>query len=625
MAIGLVVIAAGLAAAQARTYLVITPILEYSVRSVHVSGRVRKIENLPQGIRIVLENPTLTGPAVVGRPMKAIPKRIRITVRGTAALRPGDVVSVRASFRPPPRPAAPNAFDFGRLAFFQGFGAVGYATGPVQVLSNGSEGIVDQFANWISTQRLNISSGVLEAVPDERRAVAVALLIGDRGAIPERVLVDMRDSGLAHLLAISGLHVGLFAGLLLAISRNLLALAIPLALRFPVKKWAAVFSLIGAFGYLLMTGATIPTQRAFLMITLGLLAIVFDRTPISMTVVAWAAIGLLLVSPESLFSAGFQMSFAAVVALISTYEVLGANIRRFRSRTGAWRRSALYMAGVLLTTLIASLATAPFAEFHFNRIAIYGLAANLVAVPIMALWIMPWALVTYLLFPTDWYELALTPMIWGIGIVLEVAQAVASWPGAVRLAPAMPVTYLVVTALGGLWRCIWTTRMRLLGLGGLAAGLVITMFADGPDILVSERGNMHAVRLEEGHYAISSRKPSFVRDSWLRRLAVADPMPWPAASTDANARARCDLLGCRFNLKGWHLAISADPRSHPEDCTNAEILISSTPVRINCPTPEVIVDRFDLWRDGAHAIYVNEERMRVDTVRQYRGKRLWSR
>ena len=254
---------------------------------------------------------------------------------------------------------------------------MGYSTGAIRVLSNGSEGIVDHIANWISVQRLKASDKVLEAIPDERGAVAVALLIGDRGAIPERVLQAMRESGLAHLLAISGLHVGLFAGLLFAISRNLLALAVPLALRFPVKKWAAVFSLIGAFGYLLMTGATIPTQRAFLMITLGFLAIVFDRTPLSMTVVAWAAIGLLLTSPESLLSAGFQMSFSAVVALISMYELLAAIIRRFRSRTGVWRRGALYVTGVLLTTLIASLATAPFAAFHFNRIAVYGLAANL--------------------------------------------------------------------------------------------------------------------------------------------------------------------------------------------------------------------------------------------------------
>ena len=434
----------------------------------------------------------------------------------------------------------------------------------------------------------------------------------------------MRDSGLAHLLAISGLHVGLFAGLLFAISRNLLALAVPLALRFPVKKWAAVFSLIGAFGYLLMTGATIPTQRAFLMITLGFLAIVFDRTPLSMTVVAWAAIGLLLTSPESLLSAGFQMSFSAVVALISMYELLAAIIRRFRSRTGVWRRGALYVTGVLLTTLIASLATAPFAAFHFNRIAVYGLAANLVAVPIMALWIMPWALVTYLFFPTEWYDWALTPMIWGIGVVLEVAQSVASWPGAVRLVPAMPVTFLAVMALGGLWLCIWTTKLRLLGLGGLAAGLVITMFADRPDILVGERGNLYAVRLEGDHYAISSQKSGFVRDSWVRRLALVNPLPWPADSTDSKVPARCDLLGCQFELKGQHVAISADPRAHPEDCRIAEIHISSNPVRIPCPKPRVVIDRFDLWRNGAHAIYVNGDSVRVDTVRQYRGNRPWS-
>ena len=364
IAICLVAIAAGFAAGQARTYLVSAPILKQSLRSVHVSGRVRKIENHARGFRIVLEDPTFAGPAMIDRPTSTMPKRIRMTVRGSSGLQPGDVISTRASLRPPPRPAAPNAFDFGRMAFFQGFGAVGYATGRTQVLSSGSEGFIDQIASWISSQRLKVSDRVLETAPDVRGTVAVALLIGDRGAIPERILVAMRDSGLAHLLAISGLHVGLFTGLLFAVSRNLFALAVPLASRFPVKKWAAVFSLAGAFAYLLMTGSTIPTQRAFMMITLGLLAIVFDRIAISMTVVAWAAFCLLLTSPESLLSAGFHMSFAAVVALIGIYEVLGSTIRRFRSHAGTWRRGVLYVAGVLLTTLIASLATAPFAAFQ---------------------------------------------------------------------------------------------------------------------------------------------------------------------------------------------------------------------------------------------------------------------
>ena len=165
-----------------------------------------------------------------------MPERIRITVHGVVGLRPGDAISVRVSLRPPPRPAAPNAFDFGRMAFFRGLGAVGYSTGAIRVLSNGSEGIVDHIANWISVQRLKASDKVLEAIPDERGAVAVALLIGDRGAIPERVLQAMRDSGLAHLLAISGLHVGLFAGLLFAIFAKSTRLGSSIGVAVPYQK-----------------------------------------------------------------------------------------------------------------------------------------------------------------------------------------------------------------------------------------------------------------------------------------------------------------------------------------------------------------------------------------------------
>ena len=202
----------------------------------------------------------------------------------------------------------------------------------------------------------------------------------------------MRDSGLAHLLAISGLHVGLIAGWLFFVLRFLLALVPALALRAPIKKWAAATALIGAFGYLLLTGGTVPTQRAFLMLGLVMLAVMLDRVAISFRLLAWAAVAVLLWAPESLLSVSFQMSFAAVVGLIAIYEGLGPVMVRWRSNRGLGKRLWLYLGAVLLTTLVASLATSPYALFHFNRVAMYGLAGNLLAVPLTALWVMPCAL-----------------------------------------------------------------------------------------------------------------------------------------------------------------------------------------------------------------------------------------
>lgn len=616
---GIALLVAGFALAQLRTHRVGASVLAEPIRSARIVGRVVSMETRARGVRVVLDDL-----AIDGRPGRATPERARVTVQGAGGFRPGDRVSMRAALNPPPGPALPGAFDFGRQAFFQGFGAVGFSMSRVRVLSPAPAGFLRDVGHRISALRMGLGRAVLGEAPDASRAVAVALLTGDRGSIPERSLADMRDSGLAHLLAISGLHVGLFAGLLFAVARGALALAAPVALRFPIKKWAAMFSLAGAFAYLLMTGGTVPTQRAFLMIAIGLLAVVFERVALSMFVVAWAAACILVVAPESLLAAGFQMSFAAVVALISAYETMARRIRGFRSRGRVWRRVGLYMGGVVLTTLIAGLATAPFAAFHFNRVATFGLASNFLAVPVMALWIMPWAVVTYLLVPFGWQELSLAPMLWGIGLVLDIARSVASWPGAVHLVPALPPAFLALTALGGLWLCVWTTRLRLFGVLGLAAALSTGWLVDVPDVLVDERGRRFAVRLDDDRVAVSSTRTGFVRESWLRRLAVAEAAPWPKPGARAASDGRCDALGCLFRLKGRVVAFSTDPRAHPEDCETADVLVSSWPVRVPCRAPRVVIDRFDLWRRGAHAVYLDGGAVRVDAVGRRRGRRPWS-
>lgn len=333
---------------------------------------------------------------------------------------------------------------------------------------------------------------------------------------------------------------------------------------------------------------------------------------------------ILLITPESLMTAGFQMSFAAVVALISAYKAMGPRLGQLRSRGGWGRRVCLYCGGVLLTTLIAGTATSPFAAFHFNRVATYGLAAKLFAVPVMALWIMPWGLATYFMLPFGWQNLGLVPMTAGIGFVLDVSERVASWPGAVRLIPTMPNAVLILVTLGGLWLCIWTTRLHLLGVGAVAMGLLIGSVADPPDILINERGNLHAVRMNADEIVVSSDRPGFVRDSWLRRYGVSISRSWKALLLDTNAPLRCDSLGCQISLKGRRIAISKDPRAHEDDCNSVDILLSSVPVRIDCTSPDVVIDRFGLWREGTDAIYLKMGGVRVDTVQQYRGSRPWS-
>ena len=547
LAIGVVV--AGFTLAQIRTAIVTAPVLAYRLGPTSVGGRIVGLETLPDGARLTLDHPR-----IVALTHGETPERVRLRLRGNQpALQPGDWVQVRAVLSPPPSPSAPGAFDFQRQSFFESLGAVGFTMSPVEVIARADESQVWNFGLWLANLRLAVAERVRDHLSGATGAVVVALLTGERGTIPETTMTAIRQSGLAHLLAISGLHIGLLAGLIFISIRGLLALAPPVTLRFPIKKWAALASILGAGGYVLLAGATVPSQRAFLMIGLILLAVLVDRRGLSMRLVAWAALIILIARPESLLGASFQLSFAAVVALVATYELV-SELRPFgREPPTISGRALRYVGGVALTTLVAGLATAPLAAFHFNSFADYGLVANLVAVPVTALWIMPWALLALLLMPLGLAGLALTPMGWGVDVVISVAEKVASWPGAVTLLPTMPTWGLVSIVLGGAWLCLWRGRWRLWGLVGISVGMATLLFVETPDVLIDGRGKLLAVRDAKGNLAVSSRRAApFSRDSWLRKGGQeADTTEWPRSGFSHDGRLACDWVGCTSKKRAF--------------------------------------------------------------------------
>jgi len=618
LSIGLAGVVAGFAASQLRSELTAAPVLEKRIRSAIVTGRVVSVQSRGTAERWLIDDLSVSRMAP-----EETPKRIRLTnrVRGVA-LEPGMRIRVRATLMPPPSPAAPGAFDFPRMAWFASLGAVGFTTSRAKIESTDASG----FSIRVSRLRQRIGSRVRASLDGTSGTVAAALMTGDRGAIPEDVLDDMRDSGLAHLLAISGLHVGLVAGLFFFFMRGLLAAIEPVALRYPIKKWAAVGALSAAFGYLLITGATVPTQRAFIMTSIVLVAVLLDRSAISMRVVALAALAILILAPETILSASFQMSFAAVVALVAVYEALGARFSRGRGRGSLRRRILIYGAGVLLTSLVAGLATTPFAVFHFNRFVIYGLAANMFAVPLTALWIMPWAMVAYVLMPFGLEGLALAPMGAGIDAVLWIARTTADWPGAVQLLPALPGWGLAVVTLGGLWLCLWRRTWRYAGLAGILAGGLALATADTPDILIDGDAKQVAVRDQGGGLRVSGRANSFVAETWVRRDGIASAARWPRPSDRRPAEdggVRCDGLGCVTTIDGQIVAIAYTRGALEDDCRSADIVIAFVPVRGPCPSAHLVVDRFDVWRSGAHAIWLSDGEIRVETASHLRGRRPW--
>ncbi len=614
-------LAAGFGVAQWRTALIDAPVITGRIGPTGVTGRIVSVESFPKGLRITLEQARITGLASAGTP-----KRVRLRLRGDQAdLSPGDWVRVRAGLSPPPAPAAPGAFDFQRQSFFRQLGAVGFGLGPAVVIDEGENTGRSAFSIGLAKMRRHITERIFRGLEGNRGAVAAALMTGERKAVPKSLMKAIRDSGLAHLLSISGLHVGLVSGILFFGLRAVLALFPVLALRYPIKKWAAGAAILGALAYALIAGATVPTQRAFLMISLVLAAVLFDRRGLSMRMVAWAAAVILLFSPESLLGASFQLSFAAVTALIAAYEVLRDRDRAHAGKKNWTTRFLFYLAGVAFTTLIAGLATAPFALYNFNRIAAYGLVANLIAVPVTALWTMPWAVVSFMLMPFGLESLGLAPMGWGIGVIIGVAKGVSSWPGAVSLVPAMPVAGLVLISFGGLWLCLWRTKLRLFGVVGLVAGAMTLFMVRPPDILIEGRGKLMAVRTEKGELALSSlRSAKFTRKIWLRRMGLKEAgISWSKKGF-SDKRLSCDGLGCLYRIEGQLIALAARGEALLEDCQAADIVISAVPVRRSCPSAGLVIDRFDLWRNGAYALWFGPGgAVRVESVNGGRGKRPW--
>ena len=616
-------LAAGFAAADWRSDRVSAPVLADSTGPVDISGRVVWVGAGDGPQRYLLDRVTIEGLAPVETPAK-----VRLSVRRTGAdglASPGSWLSALASLRPPPAPAEPSAWDFGRQAWFQRIGAVGFVYGAPEPMA-APEGESSGLLSLLSRVRYWVSSRILAHTSPSAGPFAAALLTGDRSAIEKTALKAMRDAGLAHLLAISGLHVGLVAGFIFFATRGLLALIEPLALRAPIKKWAAACALLGAAAYLLLSGMSVPTQRAFVMVGVVLVAIMLDRASLSMRLIAWAALLVLAIAPESMLGPSFQMSFAATTALIATYEAARSFFARMAARGGLMLRPVVYAAGVTLTSLVAGIATGPFAVYHFNRIADYGLLANLGAVPITGFWIMPWGLVALILMPFGLEGIALAPMGWGIDAVVWIAREVAAQPGAVSLVPAMPAAALLAISVGGLWLCLWRSRWRFLGIVVISGGIVLAGLERRPDILIDGDARVMATRGEDGRLWISTRQRGrFVSDVWLRRDGQAEAPTWLRGGKGVpTAGIRCDTLGCIQRRDGRTIAFVRDPRAFEEDCSRADLVVSVVPAWDLCEGPETVVDRFDLWRGGSHAIWLDGDRARVESVARARGERPWT-
>lgn len=555
---------------------------------------------------------------------------VRVRVRLGKGARPavGDRVRVRAVLRPPPRPVAPGGYDFQRSAYFKQIGAVGFAIGPADIARVKDSGGARR---WVSRARAGFRDQVYGALGDKPNIAGIitALTIGDRSGVVDADRDALRASGLAHLLAISGLHLGLAATAIFFVVRLLLALPHGAALRMPIHKIAAMAAILAAAGYLAMSGAAPPAQRAFVMVVAGMLAVMADRLRSGLWFVAWAAVIVVAVSPDVVAGPSFQLSFAAVTGIIAAYEAAAVRRQRdfepMKSGGGLFRSMGKYVGGIAGASLIATAATAPLALAHFQQAPALGVIANLAAMPLMAFWIMPAAILAALLSPVGLGGIAFQVMGFGVELVLQAAYMVHGWDGGVIHAAASPFWVVGAFMGGGVLICAWRGWTRWLGLIGVGVAVVGLWLAEPPDILVDEQGRIAAVRVGQTLYVTSLRRGAFEQKAWARFVGGADVAGLAAAPITL---ARCDETGCVIAADAAIVAISTAPHGLPDDCAHADFTIAlyraSAARAMGCPNGRPEIDAFDLARKGAHAIWIKGGIIKTVSVSEAQGDRAWS-
>jgi competence protein ComEC len=615
--LGLLAIVAGFSAGCLRGALVAHKPLSFE-RTVTVRGYVEERDATERSDRVVLR---VTG--VAGRNAKDIPERVRIAFRRGTAPAVGTHVETLARLSPPIGPVRPGGYDYARGIYFQGIGATGFSYGKSKAVTAEPPPVSIRVRAAVETMRRSLTDRIRAIVPGETGAIAAALVTGVRDEISADSNEAMRVSGLYHLLSISGLHMALIAGVLFALIRGGLALIPSLALRRPIKKWAAVTALAGCAFYLVLSGAEVATQRSFIMIAIVLGGVLVDRPALTVRTLSVAAIVVLALQPEALLNPSFQMSFAATLALVALYErympllvvppVPGSGgFAHFSERTLRW-----LLLGAA-TSLFAGLATAAYVAFHFQRVAPYSVVANLLAMPLISFVIMPAGLLAVLLMPFGYDTLGWKVMGAGIDGVLKIAQWVATLPSADGRFAAFGAGALLLASAGILLLALPVSKLRFAGVPVLALAFVLAVAAPRPDVLIDASGEVIAVRGADGRLQILGVSGNrFVAESWL--AADADLR---RAGKALEAGFACDARACTAKLAdGTKIAVARQREAFAEDCHGAALVISRFGSNKGCAGSSV--DRATLRSTGALALWRKDGGWIAESARALDADRPW--
>ncbi len=586
---------------QVKAHSVAAPVLKKRTPVVWVEGKVESVQILLSAQKIILSYPTIEGIKPEDTPLK-----VRVRVNGLRTLvKTGDKVRVRAKLMPPSFPAMPGSYPFLRKSWFDQLGGVGFALGRLEIVEKAP---VSAFEHVLEDIRRQITFRYKSLMDRQEASVAAALIVGEQGSIPKKLNQAYKDIGITHILSVSGFHMSLLAGFAFIVFRFLFSLSSWLSLRVNTKKLSIIAALLLTFGYLLISGLALPAVRSFLMLCVGLLAAFLDRRVLSVRNVAFVAFVLLLFYPEALISASFQLSFGAVLILISGFEY--AMKKKWFRRDGSFF-SFLYnlLLGVLLTNFLAGFVTMPYVIYHFNRIPLYGLLGNFLLGGIFSFFVIPLLFIGVVLMPFGW---DLWPVLLagkGLAFLNEAAFFLADFKGAVWDVPAPTTGGILLFTLGFLWVCLFMTKLRWVGVIFMFLGMGTIIFNEKYDVYVSQGGKLAAVRSPEGRLLFSDlRKERFVRSVWLQR-----------EGEDSFFIRKEDVFSSLkpYEIKGLKVAFQK------EDCPGADIAFLLDGPQSGCSAKKVVT-RAESWKKGTFVLKRTPNGYILKSSADSLGNRLWN-
>lgn len=511
--------------------------------------------------------------------------RSRLVTPPTPPLAPGDTIEAKVRLAPVPGPVLPGSFDGQFHAYFAGVGAYGIVTSGFSKTGSGAQfdpgRVVEQL-------RMGIGARIAGELDGASAAIGRAMVVGDQSEITDETREVMAQSGLAHIYSISGLHLSIVAGGVFWLMRWLLAAIPPVANRWSVKKVAAVTGLIAAGGYLLLAGGVgnIPALRSTMMLGLIFGAVLAGRRALTMRNVAIAALAIMVIDPASVFRASFQLSFAAVVALIGIYEMPRSaprGNRNWMARMGGslWAAAA--------TSLIAGTATLLFSAYHFQQTAPLSVVGNVLVLPVVSLIIMPFGVLSVLAMPLGIEKPFVAIMGWGIDRMVDGAVLVAGWSAGLTGNPLLTVWALIIGLAALAWFAFLPTRWRLAG-PLLAVPLVLLFGLDHrPDVLIADTTQAVAVRQGEAMGLVTGRGGSFAVNVWSDH--------YQEKIADTFEGARCDRLGCIARTPEFSIAVIKNAAAFAEDCGLHDLVVARLRAPVTCKG-SLVIDSEDLQAGG---------------------------